>query len=212
MSVPSTAKVHEGCVCWRFPSSPQGPPGPTGPQGPVGAPGPAVSVTGFIQYLTCRSCEPISRTNICLSWLWSLFRAQMVSLVPEVSRVCSARREMKDPEDSPDLQAQLVCRCVLTRNLTTNLHLSWPNRMFNFSCFPSRACLDLLVRKVKLETLVKWWALLYKFIEEIMVMTVLLHVISQRLSVYDLTAYNDVNVDSNNSKQSLAPLTYERRL
>ncbi|KAF1377753.1 hypothetical protein PFLUV_G00204020 [Perca fluviatilis] len=53
---------------------------------------------------------------------------QMVSLVPEGSRVCLARREMKDPEDSPDLQGQLGCR----------------------------ACLVHLVRKVKLETLVKW--------------------------------------------------------
>lgn len=53
---------------------------------------------------------------------------QMVSLVPEVSRVCLARREMKGQEDSPDLQAQ--------------------------SGF--RACLVLLVRKVKLETLAKW--------------------------------------------------------
>lgn len=53
---------------------------------------------------------------------------QMVSPVPEVSRVFSDRRETKGPEDSPDLQAQSGCR----------------------------ACLDLLVRKVKLETLVKW--------------------------------------------------------
>lgn len=34
----------------------------------------------------------------------------MVSPVPEVSRVCLDRREMKGPEDSPDLQAQLDCR------------------------------------------------------------------------------------------------------
>lgn len=53
---------------------------------------------------------------------------QMASPVPEVSRVCSARREMKGQEDSPDLQVQSGCR----------------------------ACLVHLVRKVKLETLVKW--------------------------------------------------------
>lgn len=53
---------------------------------------------------------------------------QMVSLVPEVSRVCLARRETKDREDSPDPQAQSGCR----------------------------ACLDHPVRKVKLETLGKW--------------------------------------------------------
>lgn len=53
---------------------------------------------------------------------------QMVSPVPEVSRVCLARREMKDQEDSPDLQAQLGCR----------------------------ACLVHPVRKVKLETSAKW--------------------------------------------------------
>lgn len=51
-----------------------------------------------------------------------------MNLVPEVSRVCLARREMKDPEDSLDLQAQLVCRAYLVH----------------------------LVRKVKLEMLVKW--------------------------------------------------------
>lgn len=53
---------------------------------------------------------------------------QMESPVPEVSRVCSARREMKDQEDSPDLQVQLGCRAYRVP----------------------------LVRKVKLETLVKW--------------------------------------------------------
>lgn len=53
---------------------------------------------------------------------------QMVSPVPEVSRVCLARREMKEQEDSLVLQAQLGCR----------------------------ACLVHLVRKVKLGTLVKW--------------------------------------------------------
>lgn len=52
----------------------------------------------------------------------------MVSLVPEVSRVCLARREMKAQEGSPDLLVQLGCR----------------------------ACLVHLVRKVKLETLVRW--------------------------------------------------------
>lgn len=54
--------------------------------------------------------------------------AQTASLVPEVSRVCSARRETKDQEDSPDLRAQSGCR----------------------------ACLVHLARKVKLETSVKW--------------------------------------------------------
>lgn len=34
----------------------------------------------------------------------------MASPVPEVSRVCSDRRETKGPEDSPDLQAQSGCR------------------------------------------------------------------------------------------------------
>lgn len=53
---------------------------------------------------------------------------QMVSLVPEVSRVYLVRREMKDQEDSPDLQAQLGCR----------------------------ACPVHLVKKEKLETLAKW--------------------------------------------------------
>lgn len=36
----------------------------------------------------------------------------MESQVPEVSRVCSARREMKGREVSQDLQAQLGCRCA----------------------------------------------------------------------------------------------------
>lgn len=53
---------------------------------------------------------------------------QMVSPVPEVSRVCLARREMKDQEDSPDLRAQSGCR----------------------------ACLVHPVRKVKPETSAKW--------------------------------------------------------
>lgn len=34
----------------------------------------------------------------------------MVSPVPEVSRVCLVRREMKDQEDSLDLRAQSGCR------------------------------------------------------------------------------------------------------
>lgn len=59
-----------------------------------------------------------------------LFRVQMVSLVPEVSRVCSARRETKDPGDSLDLQAQLGCRCGLQRITSDhNLHLSLTNNM-----------------------------------------------------------------------------------
>lgn len=54
--------------------------------------------------------------SVCILWLWLplsivLCRAQMVNLVPEVSRVCSARREMKEQEDSQDLQAQSGCRC-----------------------------------------------------------------------------------------------------
>lgn len=53
---------------------------------------------------------------------------QMVSPVPEVSRVCLVRREMKDQEDSLDLRAQSGCR----------------------------ACLVHPVRKVKPETSVKW--------------------------------------------------------
>lgn len=52
----------------------------------------------------------------------------MESLDPEASRVCSARRETKAPEGSPDRQA--------------------PS--------DSRACLDPRVRKEKLETLVRW--------------------------------------------------------
>lgn len=50
-----------------------------------------------------------------------LFRAQMVSLVPEVSRVCLARREMKDQEDSLDLRAQLGCRCGLQWKIQTQI-------------------------------------------------------------------------------------------
>lgn len=53
---------------------------------------------------------------------------QMVNLVREVSRVCLDKKEMKDRGVSLDLLAQLVCR----------------------------ACRVHLVRKVKLETLVKW--------------------------------------------------------
>lgn len=54
--------------------------------------------------------------------------AQMESPVPEVSRACSARREMKGQGDSRDLQVQSGCR----------------------------ACPDRLERKVKPATLVKW--------------------------------------------------------
>lgn len=54
--------------------------------------------------------------------------AQMVSPVPGVSRVCSARRETKGPEGSPDLPAPSGCR----------------------------ACRVHLARKEKLEMLVKW--------------------------------------------------------
>lgn len=53
-------------------------------------------------------------------------QVQMVSLVPEDSKVCLDRREMREREVSQDLLAQLVCR----------------------------ACLVHLVRKVKLEMLV----------------------------------------------------------
>lgn len=53
---------------------------------------------------------------------------QMVSPDPEVSRVCLARKEMKDQGDSPDLRARSGCR----------------------------ACLVHLVRKEKLETSGKW--------------------------------------------------------
>lgn len=41
-----------------------------------------------------------------------LFRVQMVSPVLEASKVCSARKEMKAPEDSLDLLVQLGCRWV----------------------------------------------------------------------------------------------------
>ncbi|KAG7216742.1 hypothetical protein INR49_021125 [Caranx melampygus] len=67
----------------------QGPPGPAGLQGPIGAPGPAVSTAHLF----------------CLEL--------MESLVPEVSRVCSDRREMKVPEVSLDLLVPSVCRGFL---------------------------------------------------------------------------------------------------
>lgn len=62
---------------------------------------------------------------------FTLCRVRMVSLVPEVSRVCLARREMKDQEDSLDLQAQLGCRCALQWKIPTVVkcyHLkNWEN-------------------------------------------------------------------------------------
>lgn len=45
------------------------------------------------------------------------FRVLMVSPVPEASRVSSARKETKDPEDSLDLLVQLVCRCVEAKDI-----------------------------------------------------------------------------------------------
>ena len=87
----------------------------------------------------------------------SLCRVRMESPVPEVSRVCLARREMKDPEDSPDLQVQLVCRC----GLQWNIFMLIVNIEGGSIIKPSlstlrRACLVPPARKVKLETLVKW--------------------------------------------------------
>lgn len=41
----------------------------------------------------------------------------MVSPVPEASKVFSARKEMKDQEDSLDLLVQSVCRCVEAKDI-----------------------------------------------------------------------------------------------
>lgn len=57
----------------------------------------------------------------------------MENLVLEVSRVCLVRREMKDPEGSPDLPAPLDCR----------------------------VCLDLPVRKERQEMLARWVPLVH---------------------------------------------------
>lgn len=53
-----------------------------------------------------------------------LFRVQMVSPVPEANKVCSARKEMKVPEDSLDLLVQLGCRCVDPKHIK-RLHFAF---------------------------------------------------------------------------------------
>lgn len=61
----------------------------------------------------------------------------MVSPVPEVSRVFSDRREMKGPEDSPDLQAQSGCRWGagdrIFKEQFAFFFFSEQTRMINFS-------------------------------------------------------------------------------
>lgn len=102
-----------------------------------------------------RDCVHVSPTLASLNC--NLFRVRMVSLVPEASKVCLARKEMKDPEDSLDLPVQLGCRCVNPKD-TNRLHFAFiimkgPEQ---FMCILLRACLVQLVRKVKLEMLVRW--------------------------------------------------------
>lgn len=46
-----------------------------------------------------------------------LFRVQMVSPVPEASKVFLARRETKDPEDSLDLLVQLGYRYIYPNDI-----------------------------------------------------------------------------------------------
>lgn len=85
-----------------------------------------------------------------------LFRVLMVSPVPEASKVFSARKETKDPEDSLDLLVQLVYRCVESKDIQRLFVFVIKRGHDEVVCILLRACLVQLVRRVKLEMLVRW--------------------------------------------------------
>lgn len=140
------------CLCWGFPSSPQGPPGPTGPQGPVGAPGPAVSVYSILRLFIYQRYHP----KLLICWLWSLQGADGEP-GPRGQQGLFGQKGDEGSRGFPGPPGPVGLQVWTARMMFYHdLLLLWRRDIIKSPVLFLRACLVHLVRKVKLETSVKW--------------------------------------------------------